>query len=391
LLIGGAVAVTVVAAAVIFFGGGSSKANTFATLDIVEGKVTVTPKTGAEPHTGRKAETLLAGATVETSINTLATVTYFDGSFTRIGPGAKYHLVALERPKGGRVIIGKLDVGETFHDVKKFSGSQSRYEVQTSHAVAAVRGTKFVSRCLPPLPCGYAVIDGLVEVRSADGSLRTVHSGERVTISDSGLLSDLLLISKDDAWVNRNLFIDNGGTPPASESDATTDTSESGDSSTTTATGGEVTPAAGDLRSTTTTVNRFGTTTTTVSSFRTTTTAKPTGTTHATTASSTTTLPPSSTTAPSSTTTVRPPSSTTTVPPPSSTTTVPTTTTTQATTTTTRATTTTTHATSTTTPNPNPGAKGTSLPSPPAPSWVWVLLVGGGVAWVNRHADDYRE
>ncbi len=405
LLIGAGLSVIVVALALTLFGGRSS-ASTMATLDIIEGSATVTPKPGAQSHDAQENESLREGATIETAARSLVSITYFDGSFTRIGPSTRYHLVELKRPTGAKVIVGKLDVGETFHDVKKLTGSESRFEVQTSHAVAGVRGTRFVARCLPPLPCGYAVIEGMLEVRSVDGTVRIVNAGERVTIGDNGLLSELLLISKDDPWVNRNLFLDTPGATTTTLEPDTTESTAAGASDSTDASGAAE-PAGGTLQSTTTmaqigpnttagrsattTTTRRGATTTAASIKPTTTTTRPPSTTVPPQSSTTTPNPPSTnTTSPpqSSTTTPNPPSTNTTAPPASTTTVPPNTTTTRPATTTTRPS-------STTTPN-NPGAASgdpnrTNGGSVPAEPWIWVLAMAGGVAWVSRHADQYDD
>lgn len=148
------------------------------------------------------------GAEVRTGAGALAEIEYFDGSLTRIGPNTTYEIVELEQAADRTVIVGKIGLGETFHDVKELTGSGSRFEIQESNAIASVRGTRFAARCLPPLPCGIAVVEGVVEVTPSSGDAVSVRAGHRVTIDDEGLLGEVTEVSPDDPWLNRNQDLD---------------------------------------------------------------------------------------------------------------------------------------------------------------------------------------
>lgn len=150
------------------------------------------------------SEPVLEGTAVRTGEGALAEIRYFDGSLTRIGPETTYEIVELERAANRTEIVGKIGLGETFHDVKELTGSGSRFEVQESNAIAAVRGTRFAARCLPPLPCGIAVVEGVVVVTPSSGEPVPVEAGNRITIDDAGLLGEETAISPDDAWINQN-------------------------------------------------------------------------------------------------------------------------------------------------------------------------------------------
>lgn len=154
-----------------------------------------------------------AGTTVRTSGGALAEIEYFDGSISRIGPNTTYEIIELEDAPGRTVIVGKIRLGETFHDVKELTGSGSRFEIQESNAIAAVRGTRFAARCLPPLPCGIAVVEGVVEVTPSSGGAVSVEAGHRVTIDDEGLLGEVTEVSPEDPWLNRNRDLDEDAAP----------------------------------------------------------------------------------------------------------------------------------------------------------------------------------
>jgi hypothetical protein len=154
---------------------------------------------------------LEAGSQIQTWDDALAEVRYFDGSLTRIGPDTTYEIVELEEEPDRTVIVGKIGLGETFHDVKRLTGSSSRFEIQESNAIASVRGTRFAARCLPPLPCGIAVVEGVVVVTPSSGDPVSVGAGRRVTIDDEGLLGEVADVSPDDPWLNRNRALDAPG------------------------------------------------------------------------------------------------------------------------------------------------------------------------------------
>lgn len=182
-------------------------AEPLATLRVIEGHVEMAVNGDAYKPVATDVE-MSAGAGVRTGPGALAEIEYFDGSLTRVGPSTFYDIVELRQERDRTVIVGKIDLGETFHDVKDLTGSGSRFEVQESNAIASVRGTRFAARCLPPLPCGIAVVEGVVEVRPSSGDAVSVEAGQRVTIDDEGLLGDVTEVSPDDPWLNRNQGLD---------------------------------------------------------------------------------------------------------------------------------------------------------------------------------------
>ena len=66
-------------------------------------------------------------------------------------------------PAAVREIVGRLESGQTFHRVTKATGSDSRFEVQTSNAVAAVRELIYADcgfRARPAHPSALALSCG---------------------------------------------------------------------------------------------------------------------------------------------------------------------------------------------------------------------------------------
>ncbi|HUR49417.1 MAG TPA: FecR domain-containing protein [Acidimicrobiales bacterium] len=178
-----------------------------AELRVVDGVVET--RSGSEAFKAvRTTADVEAGVEIRTAAGALAEIEYFDGSLSRIGPHTTYKVVELDDTPGRTAIVGKIGLGETFHDVKKLTGSGSRFEIQESNAIASVRGTRFAARCLPPLPCGVAVVEGEVVVTSSGGQPVSVEAGHRVTIDDEGLLGDVTQVNPEDPWLNRNRDLD---------------------------------------------------------------------------------------------------------------------------------------------------------------------------------------
>ena len=141
---------------------------------------------------------------VRTGKQGMAELAYGDGSLTRLGPDTSYEITTLEAGPTSREIVGRLEVGRSFHRVAKVTGSQSRFEVHTSNAVAAVRGTAFAVNCPVPNVCEVAVAHGIVAVTGADGKSVSVTAGRRVGIDAAGRLGPVESLSPSDPWIAQN-------------------------------------------------------------------------------------------------------------------------------------------------------------------------------------------
>lgn len=149
-----------------------------------------------------------AGAKVRTGPSGMAEISYFDGSLTRLGPDTDYELVELD-DVGSRTVIGRLDAGRSFHRVVDLTGSSDRFEVHTTNAVAAVRGTRFVTVCPTSNECIIGVVDGEVELRSPDtGERVTLRAGEEITVSRDGEFSEVRPLDLENDWLELNLDIE---------------------------------------------------------------------------------------------------------------------------------------------------------------------------------------
>ena len=168
--------------------GPSSGAQTAARLDVLKPAIEVAAGPEADFDAVSGGRDLDTGSRVRTSPSGSAEISFADGSLTRLGPDTTYTLTTLQIGAGSRQIVGRLDIGRSFHRVSKTSGSRSRFEVQTSKAIAAVRGTAFHVDCLVADTCEVAVVEGIVAVTTADGASVDLTAGQRVVIGSDGAL-----------------------------------------------------------------------------------------------------------------------------------------------------------------------------------------------------------
>ncbi|HUQ40215.1 MAG TPA: FecR domain-containing protein [Acidimicrobiales bacterium] len=205
--LGAAAAAVVAVVAVLVILPGESSATGAVKLKVI--KETVSMKAaGASGFTRATTGQVVAPrAAFKTDATGVGQFNFWDGSLTRIGPSTEYSLNVLSRNGGQRSVEGKLDIGKTWHNVKKVTTSGSRFEVRSSNAVAAVRGTKFAVVCLVRNVCTIAVAEGSVLVTGKNGDVVLVGSGQEVTVDELGQLSPLRPIS-DDPWIETNVELD---------------------------------------------------------------------------------------------------------------------------------------------------------------------------------------
>ncbi|HUR48278.1 MAG TPA: FecR family protein [Acidimicrobiales bacterium] len=148
------------------------------------------------------------GAKIETDKTGMAEIAFFDGSLTRLGAETDYELSTLE-DDGPRAIVADLDTGRTFHRVAKLTGSEERFEVRTSGAIAAVRGTIFVVVCTQNDECVIGVVEGTVEAISrTTGERILLHPGQELTVLADGSLSEIRPLDLNDPWIVLNLGLE---------------------------------------------------------------------------------------------------------------------------------------------------------------------------------------
>lgn len=165
-------------------------------------------------------ESLVVGDGVRTDRVGFAQVVYPDGSLTRLGPRTAMTVreLATEAPT---VVAVSVDVGQTWHNVRDL-GDGGRFEVETSVATAAVRGTVFAVDCVVQDVCRFAVVEGEVEVAAGDDVV-VLSAGQEVAVTPDGPGEvaepgvDALL---DDPWVARNTALDQGEDDPGAPAES---------------------------------------------------------------------------------------------------------------------------------------------------------------------------
>ncbi|HVE91352.1 MAG TPA: FecR domain-containing protein, partial [Actinomycetota bacterium] len=183
----------------------SSEPSAVAALQVVRPSVDLaTP--GQPERAGATGEGLVEGSTVRTGPIGLAIVDYPDGSLTRLAPATTFTVETLRSGPKTRDVVGRLEAGRSWQTVKKATGSGSRFEIHTSSAIGAVRGTRFGVSCLTEI-CTYAVGEGIVEVIS-DGRSALVHGGEQVDVPPTGGPGEVEPLDTANPWVKLNMGLD---------------------------------------------------------------------------------------------------------------------------------------------------------------------------------------
>ncbi|HYZ91116.1 MAG TPA: carboxypeptidase regulatory-like domain-containing protein [Actinomycetota bacterium] len=176
-------------------GGGSSSA---ATLQVLEGRVTVSVDGGAF-RTARNGEVLKPVTTVKTAEDGRAALKYFDGSVSRLDFNTTFQLKELSgKATGDKIIRAYQSSGRTFNRVVKLTGSTSRVEVQTPNATASVRGTEFIVEDEI-----VKVFEGVIVYRFEDGREVRIEAGFKFDPA-TGEVVPLTPEDYDDWWKYNN-------------------------------------------------------------------------------------------------------------------------------------------------------------------------------------------
>jgi hypothetical protein len=153
------------------------------------------------------SQPVAVGDGVRTDATGFAEVAYSDGSRTRLDVNTEFEVVALVDDAGNAVTRTEMGVGRTWHRVQAVGAASGGFEVVTSQATAAGRGTAFVVSCLSVESCDYAVMEGVVDVTLADGTVVTVTAPATLDVTN-GVATGPLPLSWDglfgDPWLVAN-------------------------------------------------------------------------------------------------------------------------------------------------------------------------------------------
>jgi hypothetical protein len=124
-----------------------------------------------------------------------ATLSFFDGSVTRLAPGTDVTVTQLSSRRDGfeEVVVLYQWAGETRNSVARLPDAASRFEIHTSTVLAIVHGTEFTVGVTADDGTQVSVTEGVVEVV---GQVSTVMlTSGQMTSAESGDLQDLSVTS----------------------------------------------------------------------------------------------------------------------------------------------------------------------------------------------------
>ncbi len=134
-----------------------------AVLSFSEGEVSI--QRDDEWIDGEQGVELFAGDLVQVEDGTVATISYFEGSFSELEGPCEIRILKSQKAVGSigtdTNIEMQLDVGKVFSKVSKLASSNSSYRVKTANVIAGSWGTEFTV-ILPQR-------DGLAEVIVSEG------------------------------------------------------------------------------------------------------------------------------------------------------------------------------------------------------------------------------
>ncbi|MCP4631696.1 MAG: FecR domain-containing protein [candidate division Zixibacteria bacterium] len=107
---------------------------------------------------------LSTGYELKTGIESRAEITFTNKGIVRVGEKSLYVLNDLSQEEGAGEIEGSLFKGRIWANVKKITGKEDKFNIRTTTAVAAVRGTVFRIDVLTDSTTELYVYKGAVEV-----------------------------------------------------------------------------------------------------------------------------------------------------------------------------------------------------------------------------------
>ena len=120
---------------------------------------------------------------VRTDDTGYAEVIYRDGSLTRLDIDTQFEVLELVDDAGNSATRTSMEIGRTWHRVESL-GEDESFSVETSQATATVRGTAFAIDCPTTEECSFLVVEGVVELTLADGSVVIVVGPATVQVVD---------------------------------------------------------------------------------------------------------------------------------------------------------------------------------------------------------------
>jgi FecR-like protein len=142
-------------------------------LSILDGSASIARGTAAFAPAS-DGDLVNIGDSVQTAISSHAMVTFFDGSTLEIEPATTVQIEDAASAASGAISIRiSQTIGRTWASVQKLTRVDSKFEIRTPTAVAAVRGTGFITEVLA---------DGTTTVQTTDGNVQVTAQGQSVLV-----------------------------------------------------------------------------------------------------------------------------------------------------------------------------------------------------------------
>lgn len=144
-----------------------------AVISALEGSVLVQAAGEAAAVPARRNMEIKSGDRIITGRDGTAEIRYDDGSISRIGPGSRVDISNISRQgaDGAETTVISAQRGGVWNNAREIVDRNSRFEVNTPAAVAAVRGTNFMVRVAAAGETLVRVYEGLVGLGPAPDAL----------------------------------------------------------------------------------------------------------------------------------------------------------------------------------------------------------------------------
>jgi len=143
------------------------------TLEVLDGAVAVS-RGGNTFVMGQDGDMLQEGDVIRTGEGAHAVLTFFDGSVIELEPDSEIRVETLQATSAGDLLMTmQQTIGRSWHVVSRTLSPNSKYEVRTPAATAAVRGTAFLVTVTP---------QGLANVQTTDGVVGMAGGGQEVLV-----------------------------------------------------------------------------------------------------------------------------------------------------------------------------------------------------------------
>ncbi len=155
--------------------------STLTMLTITGGDVLVLRPGTTDWTKGTEGMVLEVNYKVKTQPDSKAVITFFDGNTIELDGSTAIDLTELGKSGDSTMIKMKQEVGQTLSKVKKLADPASRYEIETTAAVAAVRGTSMYVTVQPDGATFVGTVEGIVGV-IAQGQETRIEAGMHTTV-----------------------------------------------------------------------------------------------------------------------------------------------------------------------------------------------------------------